>query len=412
MLYFKHSQLAKEYHVSLKTVYNWIDAAKQGKIDLELFEQDGRTYVANRQSNVVVLRQLAEEGKKYRNARFHKVITPKPEFYELFSREQMLDIMTSLSTHGEIPRQYNYFDQGARSWDERMQRDAKQTGLRNTLKGTQELIHTNLTAIDRLIEGYTKINVVDIGPGNAMPVRELLEHLVDRGMLHRYIAIDISEEMLRIADRNVKEWFGDKFPFEGHVRDIAYERFNDLLIDDMLAKEADKTLNLLLLLGSTPVNFHTFSDPLRAIYGSMDAKSLLICSNKADTETSRRYFEFSTTPGDGKLAASHAYVIELLNLAQDLYNVEMDFDAEVRMRYVRIRLKTSLTIRFQFEDSVQDVDLEKGSSILLLRVWHMLPMDIMNEYKRVGLTLLQSSLTKDRNYLLTIFGMEEVETNI
>ena len=144
----------------------------------------------------------------------------------------------------------------------------------------------------------------------------------------------------------------------------------------------------------------------------MDAKSLLICSNKADTETSRRYFEFSTTPGDGKLAASHAYVIELLNLAQDLYNVEMDFDAELRMRYVRIRLKTSLTIRFQFEDSVQDVDLEKGSSILLLRVWHMLPMDIMNEYKRVGLTLLQSSLTKDRNHLLTIFGMEEVETNI
>ena len=218
MLYFKHSQLAKEYHVSLKTVYNWIDAAKQGKIDLELFEQDGRTYIANRQSNVVVLRQLAEEGKKYRNARFHKVITPKPEFYELFSREQMLDIMTSLSTHGEIPRQYNYFDQGAHSWDERMQRDAKQTGLRNTLKGTQELIHTNLTAIDRLIEGYTKINVVDIGPGNAMPVRELLEHLIDRGMLHRYIAIDISEEMLRITRAQRREWFGDKFPFEGHVK--------------------------------------------------------------------------------------------------------------------------------------------------------------------------------------------------
>src|ERR1700744_4156385 len=125
MPYFKHSELAKEYHVSLKTVYNWIDAAKQGKLALELEERAGRTYIANKQSNVVVLRQLAQEGKKYRNARFQKVLTPHAKFYELFSRQQILDLITNLSTHSEIPRQYNYFDRGAITWDERMQRDEK-----------------------------------------------------------------------------------------------------------------------------------------------------------------------------------------------------------------------------------------------------------------------------------------------
>lgn len=412
MQHFRHSELAKEYHVSLKTVYNWIDAAKQGKIDLELLEEKGRTYIANKQSNVVVLRQLSQGGKKYRNARFQKVLTPKPEFYELFSREQILDIMTNLRTHGEIPRQYNYFDKGAHNWDERMRRDAKQEGISNTLKGTQELIHTNLSAIDRLTEGYSKINVIDVGPGNGMPVRELLEHLMDRGTLHRYIAVDISEEMLRIAAQNIKGWFGEQVPFEGYTRDIAYERFNNVLVDDMLARDADDVLNLVLFLGDTPVNFRDYTDPLRTIYGSMDSKALLLCTNKPDTETSRRYFEFSVTPGDNKLAASHTFLFDLFNLTDDLYDVEMDFDSQLHMRYVRVRLRISLTIRFQFKDSVHDVNLEKGSTILLLRVWHMTPVDIINELKRIGLTLLQSSMTKDRNYLLTIFGMEEAETKI
>jgi SAM-dependent methyltransferase len=412
MQHFKPSELAKEYHVSMKTVYNWVDAAKQGKIDLELVEDDGRTYIANKQSNVAVLRQLAQGGKKYRNVRFHKVINPKAEFYDLYKPEQILDIITNLRAHGEIPRQYNYFDRGAHDWDMRMQRDVKQAGISNTLKGTQELIHINLPAIDRLTDGYSKVNVIDIGPGNGMPIRELLEHLLDRGTLHRYVALDISEEMLGIAERNIGEWFGDRIAFEGYVRDITYERFNDLLVDDMLAKDADDVLNLVLILGDLHVNFRDFVDPFRTIYGSMDSKALLLCTTKPDTETSRHYFEFSVNPGENKLASSHTLLFDLFSLTEDLYDVEMDFDIELRMRYVRIRLKTSLTIRFRFKGSVHDVNLEKGSTILVLRVWHLTPVDTINELKRVGLTLLQSSMTKDRNYLLTIFGMEETETKV
>lgn len=407
MVYFKHAELAKEYHVSLKTVYNWIDAAKQGKLDLDLLEQDGRTYIANKQSNVAVLRQLSLERKKYRNARFHKVITPKPEFYDLFSRKQILDIMTNLKTHGEIPRQYNYFDQGARSWDERLQHDSQEPGLSNMLKGTQELLHINLQAIDRLIDGYKRINIVDIGPGNALPVRELLEHVVDRGLLHRYIAIDISEEMLHIAERNIHEWFGDKVPFEGYIRDISYERFNAVLVDDMLDNKADETLNLMLLLGHTAANFPSYSDPLRVIYGSMDADALLICTDKPDTETSRGYFAFDPNPKSVELAPNYRFVPELLNITDDLYEVEMNFDERNKMRYVRVRLNTAITIRFQFENGVHDVSLEKDSTILLLRVWHKSALELIDAAQKIGLKLLQSSLTKDRNYILTVYGVEE-----
>lgn len=410
MQYFKHSELAKEYHVSMKTVYNWIDAAKQGKIDLELFEADGRTYIVNIQRNVGVLKQLAQEGKKYRNARFHKVVTPKPEFYNLYSRQQILDIMTNLKTHGEIPIQYGYFDKGADGWDLVMQRDAEAEGVSNSLKGTQELIHTNLEAIDRLVDGYTKVNVVDVGPGNATPVKELLEHFMYLGILHRYIAIDISEEMLRIAKHNIEDWFGDTLPFEGYVRDITYERFNDIFVDDMLGGEAGQTLNLVLSFGGTLANFRSFSDPVKTMYASMSANDLLLYTAKPDTETARHYFAFNPTPGVSKLSPNHSFVPGLLNISEDLYDVEMGYDERKRMRYVRIRLNTALTIRFQFEGGTRDVSLEKDSTILLLRVWHKSALEIIDEFQKAGLTLLQSSLTKDRNYLLTLFGVEEVET--
>ena len=114
----------------------------------------------------------------------------------------------------------------------------------NLLKSTIELIHANLGAIDLLLADSTKINLIDIGPGNALPVKGLLQHLLNTGKLHRYIAVDISESMLHIAERNIKAWFGDQVKFEGYVKDITYERFDDLIVDDMLNQGDERVANI------------------------------------------------------------------------------------------------------------------------------------------------------------------------
>lgn len=72
---------------------------------------------------------------------------------------------------------------------------------------------------------------------------------MERGILNRYIAIDISESMLHIAKRNIQRWFGGRVKFESYVRDASFERFDDVQVDDMLSKEAYTTTNLVLLLG-------------------------------------------------------------------------------------------------------------------------------------------------------------------
>lgn len=405
MRYFRHSELADKYHVSLKTVHNWIDAAKRGGVDLKLHKVNRFTYIADTPENDLILRQLADKGKKYRNTLHHKIVSPKPEFYEIFSRRQILDIITNLNVHGEIPRQYNYLKDGATNWDNWVKRlDAE--GTPSMLKGTEELIKMNLDSIDRLIEGKKKVNLIDLGMGNAYPAKSIVGHLVSRGLLHRYIAIDISQSMLDIAKQNIQDWYGDTVQFEGHIRDMTHEQFDDLLVDDMLNYDADDVVNIVLLLGDTPLNFRFFTDVFKPIFNSIGRNDLLLYTGKPDNEASRRYFDFGTGTNKSKVSASHKYILDLMNIDESLYEAEMGFDSGTRMRYVRVRLVSALTLDFVFDEVKRSVTLEKGDTILLLRVWHLSALEIITQFQRSGFTLLQSSLTKDRQFFLSISGVE------
>lgn len=405
MTYFKHSELANDYHVSLKTVHNWISAAKREKLDLQLYENGGRTYIANTPSNIRTLKRLSEKGKKYRNTLHHKVITPKPKFYELFNRRQILDIIHNLDIHHEIPRQYNYFDEGATSWDKWIRR-LEDDETPSTFKSTVKLLHDNFGHIDALVNGRKRVNVIDIGVGNAMPVRELLAHLSSQGKLSRYVGIDISQEMLNIAERNIQEWFGDEIKFEGHIRDISFERFDDLLIDDMLGDNSEEVLNLVLVLGSTPINFRSPQDVLRTIYGSMNQNDLIIYTTKPDSQASREYFDFNVSSGAKGLSPTVGVILGLMNIDESLYDVEMGFNEQIRMRYMQIRLKTALTIDFTTEYGHRATRLEKGDAILLQRSWHWSALEIISNFEEIGFKLLQSTLTPDRQFLMTISGVD------
>ena len=405
MVYFKHSELVNDYHVSLKTVHNWIDAAKQGKLDLVLHEQNGRFYIANTPANSLILKNLADKGKKYRNTLHHKIVTPKPEFYDLYTRRQMLDIISNLTIHHEIPRQYNYMDGGANNWDRYAKRLWKEENP-NLLKSTIELIKTNLNDIDRLLGSAKRVNIIDIGPGNALPVKELLAHLISKDKLNRYIAIDISESMLDIARHNISEWFGDAVEFEGFVKDITYERFDDVLVDDMLGTDADGIVNVAVLLGATPMNFRAPYDALKAIRRSLGQKDLLLYSDKPDTEMDRRYFNFNPESDSvAVLSPNHRFIFDLLNIDDSLYDVEMGFNEQKRIRFIRVRLKSALTIDFKFQAGQRQVKLQKGDTVLLWRAWHQTTFELVSGFEEVGFTLLQASLTEDRQYLLTISGV-------
>lgn len=398
MHYFKHSDLAERFGVTDKTIYNWATRADKNKLKVTKIGE--KVQILDTPENALILERLAEKAKSWRSDQRHEVVTPKPEFYDIYSRRQIRDIITNINVHGEIPRQYNYMQGGATNWDNWLKRLANEESS-NILKGTVDLIRANMEPLDLLLKGK-RINVIDLGVGNAYPVKDLLGHLLERKLLHRYIAIDISPAMLEVAQRNIKEWYGDDVKFEGYERDITYERFDDLLVD-----EADDTINLVLLLGATPLNFRSFTDVFKPVYSSMGQSDLLMYTGKPDSEVARRYFDFSSSSKEeSKLSDSHKYILELMNIDESLYEPEMGFDRTSRMRYIRIRLKQAVTIQFKIGDSERHVTLKKGDTILLLRVWHMTAYEITGEFEKAGFTQLQSSLTEDRQYFLSISGVE------
>ncbi|HSX28156.1 MAG TPA: L-histidine N(alpha)-methyltransferase [Candidatus Saccharimonadales bacterium] len=398
MKYFKNLELARIYHVSEKSVRNWIEATRAGRLNLELFEKEGRSFISNTDSNQRIVEQLVAKGQKYKNSRGQKTVKPTPEFYKLYSKKQILDIIANIDIHREIPLQYSYFDGGSEYWDKFTQRLLEESGP-NVLKSTIELLRLDRGYIDMLLKDFKDVNVIDLGVGNGLSVRETIAHLHNKKLLKRYTGIDLSREMLDLAKHNIDEWFDGQVTFEPTIRDISYDRFEDLT--EPLSDSRAPTANVILLLGGTLTNLRTPNHALEVINSSMGKNDLLIYAKKLDTEKSRRYFDFNLEYKQ-HLAPNHKLILDYLNIDESLYEIEQLFDQERKERLVRVRVKVDLSINIEIESFQRQVQLKKGEPILVWRAKHQTALEVINQFDSHGFNLLHATKSPDQEYLLTI----------
>jgi uncharacterized SAM-dependent methyltransferase len=402
MKFFKNTELAKLYYVSEKSVRNWIQASRDGKLELELYEQDDRAFVANTSKNIALIEQLVQKGKKYKNTRGAKALSPKPDFYVLYSQEQILDIISSLTTYHELPLQYSFLNGGATYWDQ-YSNWLYEGVTPNILTRTIELLNTTAQSVDQQIQSSNKkVNVVDLGPDNGLPIRPTLERLVKQGRLNRYIAIDVSPDMLGILRRNIKEWFGNEVTFSGYVRDFSHARFNDVFLDDYNTfNSKDMPVNLAFVLGSTLGNFRQPERVLRSINESLAPNDLLLYATYLDTPRTRRYFDFKV-PGQSpsqKLSFTKM-ILDRLGIDQSLYDVEGEFNEKSKKRLIYIRPKVDLYIDFRFSKVAHRLELHKNEPIVVWRHWQHDAPDLVELFDESGFDLLQATKSEDRDFIL------------
>jgi SAM-dependent methyltransferase len=399
--YFKNTELAKLYNVSEKSVRNWIESAKQERLDLQLYNQGDRLYIANTSKNTLAIKQLVAKGKKYKNSRGLKVVSPTPDFYATYNPKQIFDIISNLAIHREIPLRYSYVDGGAEYWDTYSQRLAHEEAP-NMLTSTMGLLDSSLNNLDSLL-GYRKqVNVVDLGPGNGFPVKNLLARLVEGKRLKRYIAIDVSREMLRITEQHIREWFGSKIKFEGHIRDFSDERFDDLFANDNAGDDVDIPVNLVLLLGGTLCNFRSPDHALQVINNSLSPEDLLVYATKLDTQNSRRHFDLGINSRPRPLDFLFKIAVDLLGIDESLYEVDQSFDEEKRARFVKIRPKVDLVIEFRLAKGIRRVEFRRNEPILLWRYWHQNALSVVNQFSHNDFELMHATKTNDQEYLLLV----------
>ena len=235
-----------------------------------------------------------------------------------------------------------------------------------------------------------------------MSVKDFVSFIQDTGKLRKYIGVDISQELLDKVERNMRTWFNDTVSVEKFVRDVSFERITDIIAEESYGRDAANTLNLVLSLGGTMTNFREPAQLLRTLQESMGRDDLLITSLKLDSENSRAFFDYDI-PHDRTLLSFHdRYTLDLLSIDRSFYDVEQLFDDQAKCRYIRVRLKVAVSLNFKVGTYNKSIELDKGESILLIRMWHLKERDTVRLLNKSGFTLLRSSKTHNQEFALMI----------
>lgn len=400
MEYFKNIEIARLYKVSKATVGNWIESGMQKKNNLQLNEIGGKYYISKTSHNKAILKELSESGQKFKKRSIFKILRPSSEFYNVFNESQIVDIISSLETYKEIPHKYTYFNGGAEYWDNYVKRTLKES-IENTVTNTHELLTLNRDYIFKLISGK-KVNLVDIGVGNAYPVKDLLLSLTKTEALQKYIALDMSPSMLEIVERNVQEWFGDRVNFEGHNIDISSQLIRDILFENSQYFEKENVVNLVCFLGSSIENMESNDHSLENIRRSLSHQDIFILGRTLDTESATTYFDFSeTNPGEDP-DYKWRWLFDALSLKEDLYSYEMLYDERTKSRIGRMCLDVDIEMIFETERFRKSLIFKKGEEIITWRHRHHSYKEIVDDMLNNGFQLLQSSTSTDRSHLMLI----------
>ncbi len=326
------------------------------------------------------------------NRSVRQSVKPEKEFYEKLSTEQIEDIITNIQVHREIPLKYSYVNVGAAKWDA-YNRALFVKGPPSALARTRTLLSMSIPFINGLVEDYTKVNIVDLGPGNALPVQGILEHFSGKKILNKYIGIDTSKEMLDIAKNNIRDWFDGKIDFKSEICDLGHDQF-DSLLSKYVAKNNG---NLVFFLGGTISNFRDPAKVLSLIYSSLKAGDIFLTSRKLDNPQSRQSFVMADR-GNQELTQ----VLNLIGVDESYYSLEKIFDEQKMTREIYIRFKQSMTIKIDLSDKEHTIELGKDERILIWRARHQTALEALQELDDANFTLLQASCTPSADYLLTI----------
>jgi uncharacterized SAM-dependent methyltransferase len=405
---YKNTELARMYKVSEKTIRNWIDGAEKGTLSLKLLRDRNRFYIADTANNHLLMRDFSQKGAKFKNKSASETISPRPEFYEIFNETQVIDIASNLEIFGEFPHKYTYFNGGADYWDNYVLRTLDEK-MSNTVTNTFNLLSLNKEYLFSLVSKYKKVNLVDIGVGNAYPVKDLLTGLLEKNLLGKYIGIDISPNMLDIAKANVKKWYGDSIDFRPYVLDISNSLIRDLLYEENVDYSEGEVVNVVCYLGSSIENMEVHDHSLENIRKSLQINDILIIGRTLDSDSGKMFFDFSEkteTVSDEKTDNRWKWFIDALGLTEESYKYEMLYDEGLKSRIGQILLTKDVNIKFNTPRFKKVLKFNKGERIITWRHRHHTYKQIIEEMVVGGFDVLQTSTSMDRAQILLITSLK------
>jgi len=118
----------------------------------------------------------------------------------MFTKRQEAELITSLQWRGEIPLKFAYLWEGSKN-RENIAKKRSWWWINLTEK---VLLSKRINDFLKSFENKEKINVFDVWCWDGLPILPILDELNKNGVKFRYVPLDISQELLDIAEKNIQ----------------------------------------------------------------------------------------------------------------------------------------------------------------------------------------------------------------
>ncbi|MCW5314436.1 hypothetical protein GTQ43_11640 [Nostoc sp. KVJ3] len=323
---------------------------------------------------------------------------PSSEFYSIFSQEEVLGIIHALEVRREIPLKYSYKGRGAKIWDEFYLKYIVPKWYRRS-NVEIELLKTNFQYLNGNIQSGKKVNIVDVGAGNSYPVKDFIQRLNKLNKVNKYIALDISEELLCVSRNNLKKWF-PLVKFISSTIDIENSCIPRNLFQNQASLEIDDTAKIFLHLGVTIGNHQNRDEVFKNFRDSMEKNDLLVFTNEIGCNSK----------WDGNIRGGCKYhVEEVYGWVKNKIGIKSE-DCELVRKYdlktdsivANMRFHHDYTINFSHMEINKKIEFSQGEEITIWRHHKYEIPKLLQELERSGLQLIHYSTDKYKSHIMAI----------
>ncbi len=362
MNFFKNTLVAEKYKVSNSTVGEWVKGAEENKNNLQVKKVGKKYRILDNENNHAEMLRLKDHGTKYKTSRARKVVEPSQQFYKVFSYEEVIQIINDLDINSFMDQKYAYKNGGAKIWDDNY---INFGGDELYSEMAESLLNESNTFLK--FDAKTKFNIVDIGPGNALPVAGFLKKLNNMEILNKYIAVDISKEMLDIAKINLNKYLKPEQIVE-HVVDVEYNNLTRVLYEHKYETEDVIVKNLIFILGDTMSNFYNQVRFLENIRLSIDQNDYFIFGETFDRQPRRLNLLY-----DYNYVSFYLWILEEMGINVKDCEVKARFDEKEMIRRRYLILDKDYELRVVHKNLNKIIRLSKGREIEIWRhtLWNL-----------------------------------------
>lgn len=241
------------------------------------------------------------------------------------------------------------------------------------------------------------LNVFDVGPGNGLKAAKVLMILHQELPIFKYVALDYSAELLKIAKRNISS----KFPSLDMVTyqiDVEVVNFREIVVQ--IQTETGHS-NLLLFLGSTLSNPMDRLGTLRNIRESMGLQDYLLLGAELYKPAS-----INKMLNHYRNETFYQAILSFLTFAglkRDDGLLEVSFNNVTKNVEVYFEFTSNICIHTSVSEKIR---FKKGDRLLIFISHKFTEPELMETFFTLGLHVSKVVFNRCRDYALALVSMD------